>query len=87
MPVTTLPATYAVRVDVRTSAASAGEPRVADHVGAPFAQRDHLRHLRHLLLDRVDRRSPIADENLFVKQYVRDALPIDFSLFYDVARF
>ena len=32
-------------------------------------------------------RSPIADENLFVKQYVRDALPIDFSLFYDVARF
>ena len=32
-------------------------------------------------------RSPIADENLFVKQYIRDALPIDFSLFYDVARF
>ena len=32
-------------------------------------------------------RSPIADENLFVKQYIRDALPIDFSLFYDVARY
>lgn len=32
-------------------------------------------------------RSPIADENLFVKQYIRDALPMDFSLFYDVARF
>lgn len=32
-------------------------------------------------------RSAIADENLFVKQYIRDALPIDFSLFYDVARF
>ena len=32
-------------------------------------------------------RSAIADENQFMKQYVRDALPIDFSLFYDVARF
>jgi polysaccharide export outer membrane protein len=32
-------------------------------------------------------RSAIADENQFVRQYVRDALPIDFSLFYDVARF
>ena len=32
-------------------------------------------------------RKIIADENLFVKQFVRDALPIDFSLFYDVARF
>lgn len=32
-------------------------------------------------------RKMIADENLFVKQFVRDALPIDFSLFYDVARF
>ena len=33
------------------------------------------------------RSSAIADENQFVRQYVRDALPIDFSLFYDVARF
>jgi protein involved in polysaccharide export with SLBB domain len=32
-------------------------------------------------------RKAIADENLFVKQFVRDALPIDFSLFYDVAKF
>ena len=32
-------------------------------------------------------RKSIADENLFVKQFIRDALPIDFSLFYDVARF
>lgn len=32
-------------------------------------------------------RKMIADENLFVKQFIRDALPIDFSLFYDVARF
>lgn len=32
-------------------------------------------------------RKAIADENLFVKQWIRDALPIDFSLFYDVARF
>lgn len=32
-------------------------------------------------------RKAIADENLFVKQFIRDALPIDFSLFYDVARF
>lgn len=32
-------------------------------------------------------RKAIADENLFVRQFVRDALPIDFSLFYDVARF
>ncbi len=32
-------------------------------------------------------RSAIADENQFVRQYIRDALPIDFSLFYDVARF
>jgi len=32
-------------------------------------------------------RKIIADENLFVKQFIRDALPIDFSLFYDVARF
>lgn len=29
-------------------------------------------------------RKPIADQNLFVRQYIRDALPIDFSLFYDV---
>jgi polysaccharide export outer membrane protein len=32
-------------------------------------------------------RKSISDENLFVKQFIRDALPIDFSLFYDVARF
>jgi len=32
-------------------------------------------------------RKIISDENLFVRQFVRDALPIDFSLFYDVARF
>ncbi|HVY88035.1 MAG TPA: polysaccharide biosynthesis/export family protein [Hyphomonadaceae bacterium] len=32
-------------------------------------------------------RKAISDENLFVKQFIRDALPIDFSLFYDVARF
>lgn len=32
-------------------------------------------------------RKTISDENLFVKQFVRDALPIDFSLFYDVAKF
>lgn len=32
-------------------------------------------------------RKAIADQNLFVKQFIRDALPIDFSLFYDVARF
>jgi protein involved in polysaccharide export with SLBB domain len=32
-------------------------------------------------------RKVIVDENLFVKQFVRDALPIDFSLFYDVAKF
>lgn len=30
-------------------------------------------------------RKPIADQNLFVQQYIRNALPIDFSLFYDVA--
>ena len=30
-------------------------------------------------------RKPISDQNLFVRQYVRDALPIDFSLFYDIA--
>ena len=32
-------------------------------------------------------RSAIADQNQFVSQYIRQALPIDFSLFYDVARF
>lgn len=32
-------------------------------------------------------RSAIADQNQFVQQYVRNALPVDFSLFYDVARF
>lgn len=32
-------------------------------------------------------RKAISDENLFVKQWIRDALPVDFSLFYDVARF
>ncbi len=32
-------------------------------------------------------RKAISDENLFVRQFIRDALPIDFSLFYDVARF
>jgi len=30
-------------------------------------------------------RSAIADQNLFVQQYIRNALPIDFSLFYDIA--
>ena len=30
-------------------------------------------------------RKAIADQNLFVRQYIRDALPIDFSLFYDIA--
>jgi len=30
-------------------------------------------------------RKPIADQNLFVRQYIRNALPIDFSLFYDIA--
>ncbi len=32
-------------------------------------------------------RKAIADENLFVQQFVRDALPINFSLFYDIAQF
>lgn len=30
-------------------------------------------------------RKPISDQNLFVRQYIRDALPIDFSIFYDIA--
>lgn len=30
-------------------------------------------------------RSAIADQNLFIQQYIRNALPIDFTLFYDVA--
>lgn len=30
-------------------------------------------------------RSGIARQNLFVQQYIRDALPIEFSLFYDIA--
>ena len=30
-------------------------------------------------------RKPIADQNVFVRQYIRDALPIEFSLFYDIA--
>ncbi|MEM6667315.1 MAG: SLBB domain-containing protein, partial [Pseudomonadota bacterium] len=30
-------------------------------------------------------RSAIANHNLFVQQYIRDALPIQFSLFYDVS--
>ena len=30
-------------------------------------------------------RSPIADQNLFIQQYIRNALPIDFSFFYDVS--
>lgn len=29
-------------------------------------------------------RKPIADQNLFVQQYIRNALPIDFSLYYDI---
>jgi protein involved in polysaccharide export with SLBB domain len=32
-------------------------------------------------------RKAIADENLFVQQYIRNALPIDFSFYYDVNRF
>ncbi len=32
-------------------------------------------------------RKPIADQNLFMKQWIRDALPFDFGLFYDIARF
>lgn len=32
-------------------------------------------------------RKAIVDENLFMKQYIRDALPIDFNLFYDVSKF
>lgn len=30
-------------------------------------------------------RKPIADQNLFVQQYIRNSLPVDFSLFYDIA--
>ncbi|MEM1389697.1 MAG: polysaccharide biosynthesis/export family protein [Pseudomonadota bacterium] len=30
-------------------------------------------------------RSAIANQNLFIQQYIRNALPIDFTLFYDVA--
>lgn len=30
-------------------------------------------------------KSRIAEQNLFVQQFIRNALPIDFSLFYDVA--
>lgn len=30
-------------------------------------------------------KSPIAQHNLFIQQYIRDALPVNFSLFYDVA--
>ncbi|MBI1340889.1 polysaccharide export protein [bacterium] len=32
-------------------------------------------------------RKAIADENLFIRQYIRDALPVSFGLYYDVARF
>jgi polysaccharide export outer membrane protein len=32
-------------------------------------------------------RTAIAEQNLFVKQWIRDALPFDFTLFYDIARF
>ena len=30
-------------------------------------------------------RSRIANHNLFVQQYIRGALPVEFSLFYDIA--
>ncbi|MCF6329134.1 MAG: polysaccharide export protein [Henriciella sp.] len=30
-------------------------------------------------------RKPIADQNLFIQQYIRNALPIDFTFYYDVA--
>ena len=30
-------------------------------------------------------RTWIAQENLFVQQYIRDALPVDFSIFYDIS--
>lgn len=32
-------------------------------------------------------RSAIADQNQFIRQYVRDALPVEFFLFYDIGRF
>ncbi len=32
-------------------------------------------------------RKAIADENLFVQQYIRNALPVDFGLYYDITRF
>lgn len=32
-------------------------------------------------------RKAIADENLFIRQYIRDALPVSFGLYYDVSRF
>ncbi|MEZ5937026.1 MAG: polysaccharide biosynthesis/export family protein [Hyphomonadaceae bacterium] len=32
-------------------------------------------------------RKMIADENLFMRQFIRDALPIDFGLYYDISRF
>jgi hypothetical protein len=31
-------------------------------------------------------RKPIADQNLFMKQWIRNALPIDFFLVYDIGR-
>jgi protein involved in polysaccharide export with SLBB domain len=32
-------------------------------------------------------RKAISDENLFVRQFIRDALPVDFGLYYDITRF
>ncbi len=32
-------------------------------------------------------RKAISDENLFVRQFIREALPVDFGLYYDVTRF
>ncbi len=32
-------------------------------------------------------RKAISDENLFVRQFIRGSLPVEFSLFYDVAKF
>jgi protein involved in polysaccharide export with SLBB domain len=60
--------------------------RVLDvRAGSALSARD-IGPLRRFDVVYVSRKA-IVDENLFVKQFIRDALPIDFSLFYDVARF
>jgi len=74
------------RGDVLVLSRASGEASVAELDLSPRAMRRGFADARPL--ERYDvvfvPRSPISQVNLFMQQYVRDALPVQFSFYYDL---